>query len=345
VSELLDPELIPEEEALLEEAPELSDAVPLLARLALLIVALGLLEGMSAITNFINWAIREALGPFGFLAGIVQFSLDQVLQPFSNYLSEAEGAIDNEIAISFHKIAQIWITAGKTLLGLATSTFQLGERLGADLAAHTGTQVIVEKITGAEKVVDRTINHYETKVEKIIEQAPRVEHVITQGATVTVHEITHLIEPELEALRDRIGKLEKGAAILWDEAKEAGEGFGISALTAATAAGLAGLGGSWIECEASQLFGRGICNIGPNAIRNLLSGLIDLAALLNLCTLLTLMYETAESSEVQGLLATFTGGIEALINCRGVDTSAAFPIVPLSLPPSLYPYSVTAGRV
>jgi hypothetical protein len=101
-------------------------------------------------------------------------------------------------------------------------------------------------------------------------------------------------------------------------------------------------GGNWIECEANKLVGKALCRQGPRKLSNLINGLVDLAAILNICQLTTLLIDTAESGPVQDGLKLLTDGVDELVKCRGIAVYHPPGVRAPSLSPSLFAYAAVA---
>jgi hypothetical protein len=313
-----------------------------ISKFALWVIILGLLALAAALVQAFNNLFRWMLGPLWRKTGSRAASPQQLTQWLSNALGSAYGGVDQDVGMMMQRYSDTAGASAAFAIAAAGRIVQLADRV-VGLEGHTSTGDQLAARTAARSASAAAgaaaAAQTATNLGKTTRQALRGVQAAQKGEAA---HITRLIEPELEQLRSRIHELEKGAATAWDLLKDHEEGFGLTAITAAVAAGLAGLGGSWIECEASQLAGRALCNAGPSAIRNLLSGLLDIGALLALCPLLGELVDAAESSEVHDVLAAFVDGLEAILSCLGITPYTPPAIARADLSPTLFPFAALA---
>lgn len=329
-------------------APEIPDVgsggggFPDILDLAALLLVLGILALLAYITNLTNFVLKLVWSTFGRRGSAPQLSQTQLGQPVSNLLAPYVQSRDAQLGSEFTQAGGIVARVGRAILaaedaiGAAVDHFLPIENkvtTHAQQAAHVSNRVSHLEATGAVQHAQATFGQA---------QALQRAQGLDQRLTALETHITTLIDPELDQLKAQIPPLQKGATIAWDEIKKHNEALGAAGLALGVAGALAQLGGSWIRCESTQAIGEALCKSNDNLIKDLLSGLIDIAALLDLCALVTLLYDVAESGPVQGILKELTGGIEALLQCRGL---AAYdpPTVPAApLPPALIGYPALA---
>lgn len=271
---------------------------------ALIFVAFGLLALVNALTEFLNWFRLWLLSPF--LRGRTPppLTTKQLTQPLSNALGKAVQGIDAHTGGSFAALAAEVRGVGSALAADAQVLYQLARRLvaveGHSAATGARTQTLQAELA-QQDVKQRQAAQRSQATDR--QQAARLD-TLGQAQHATTEHVTHLIEPELEALRHRIHTLERGATTTWEEVRKHEELLGAAAFTAATATALGRLGGGWIRCEANQVLGRENCRGGPDAARDLLSVLAVGGALLGLREYVKLM---------QPITATTTRGIAAIL--------------------------------
>lgn len=308
-----------------EPDPGIPQTLPELGKLALLILILAFIALAKAFTDFLNWLFARVLGPLLPKSSSSPLNPTEVTQSLSNALGTAAQGIDTEIGASFSKMAQTTNRIGTTIVAVAGSVYTVAAGL-AKLEARSGEAGKAASAASASAArAQLTAASAAAAAATTARALPRaIEAVQAQNREAITH-ITTVIEPELEALRSRIHELEKGATSSWDLLREHGEALGIDAMTATAGVALAKLGGSWIECEAAKLLGKGVCSTGASTIKNLLEGLLDIGALLELCTLTKLLYAAADASPLQDLLKTVILGTEDLIKCQGASSPTALP--------------------
>lgn len=259
----IEPELLPEEVGLAE-------ALPQLFLLAGLIVALGMIEAASGLVDFINWTIKKALGPFGFLGGVVSFVTGDILQPLSNALGSWEGAIDNQMAASFHKLASIVLLVGQEIAGLGTSIYHLGFITGTLLHRLIHSGAVQEAASESIAAVERTASHAEARANQVAGQAAAVEAAAAARVASVEAAVAGVIEHDIPSLRDLAAEAEHKIQAGWDVIKEHEQALAIGGITAAVAVALAELDASYIRCESNKTLGKAVCGAGPQNIENLL---------------------------------------------------------------------------
>ena len=292
---------------------------------ALLILILGFIALAKWFTDFLNWLLGSTVGRLFPGGSAPKLNPQTVTQSLSNSLGSAYASIDAELGQSFQLMAGSTSRTAQALVSIASTVLALAEGL-ASLERGTGSAGRTAATAARQAFqAQKTATQAQAQTATLAAQLPAALAALAAQDKAATEHITHLIEPELDTLRSRIHELEKGATSAWSLLEQHGESLGADALTAAVGVGLAALGGSWIECEATQLLGRGVCGVGANTIRNLLLGLLDIGALFELCTIVTLMIDAASSSEVRDVFSTITAGIDDLIKCRGLSPSAPLP--------------------
>ena len=310
--------------------------------LALMLVLLGIIALFVSLTGFFNWLIKQTLGRLFNAAGKPQLSEIQVGQSLSNTLGTQFAGLDAQFGIAFTELGQDIAGIGQAIYNAEQTLFQAVSKLANLEQSHVATRAKAVQQSGSADVQTTQATFGQAKTKQTADQGLKVADATQQQFQALVKHITEIIDPELEALRHRIPQLEKGHESIWDEIARHSDALGIAGVTAGVAAGLAQLGGTWIRCENTKAIGESLCGSNGNLLKDLLSGLIDIAALLDLCALVTLLYDVAESGPVQDILKELTGGIEALLQCRGL---AAYdpPTVPAApLPPALIGYPALA---
>lgn len=305
--------------------PSAGGTGPDLWTVVMLLVALGLLTLMKSITDFLNWLGGQVPGLPGGGGGGGKLSPAKATQAMSNYLGSQVSGIDAYMGSALHTEAIMVRRVGSIILRAAQVTHQLAMSLnriesGSATARHA-TQQAQHRANQAQQTANIVATQTATEASRAKQSEGQLQHHI---ATVQQSQ-THLIEPELDALKDRIPKLEKGIADAFDLLKQHEEALGIGAITAATGIALGRIGGGWIACETNQLLGNALCRNGSNQLRHLLEGALDIAALLDLCQLVGLLVDVAESSAVQDVIGTLADGIETLIQCRGLKLAVPLP--------------------
>jgi hypothetical protein len=321
------------------------EALPDLGLLSGLIVLLGLIALAVAIAEVLNWLARWALGPLFKRAGSPQMSTQTLTQPLSNALGKSYSKIDGNIGLSFLKIGEMTGRVGSAILAGEQAAYIAATKIGALSGVSTRHELTTSHALQQAKQARREAAQAAQQAELDRQAAlQRAKGLDARLSALETH-VTTLIEPEIDGLKHLIPNIEKGVAATWDELAKHGEALGIAGLTAGVAVALKKLGVKYIECEANQLLGKAACGAGPNAIKNLLEGLVGLGALLDLCALVGLLEDAAKTGPVQDILKTLVLGGEDLLKCRGVKSYTPSPVDAPSLSPTVFAYAKLAPVV
>lgn len=301
------------------------EALPDLAKLSALLVLLGVISLATALVEMAN----QIIGFFWkYLPGAAKqpvIGTTTFTQGLSNKLGTWEQGIDSDIGFSFQKLGDLTSRAGHAILSGAEQVYQVASKQAA-LEGHTAgaraqARVATAQATAAQHTASQALQQAQTEARR----AKQGEAALRKQLKGQTHLITQLLEPELEALRARIHELEKGTVTTHAVQAKTDAALGIGAMTAVVAAAMGKLGSGWTRCENNQALGKEICQMNPNKLRNLLKGLLDIGALFELCAIVGLLIDVAESSVVLDIISGFADGIEELIKCRGIDLAKPLP--------------------
>ncbi len=290
----------------------------------MIFVAFGLAALANALTDFLNWLRLALLGPI--LRSRTPPKLDpaQVTQALTAPLGEAIQTADPAVGGSFAQLGSLAAEVGHEIAA------------NAQVAAQTAEHLSV--LDGSQTGLKRTVGHTATQTRQAVVTLQRQQHASDVRQTAQIQHVTHLIEPELEALRHEIPQLRKGLTTAWTEIRKHEELLGAAGMAAGVGGALTAIGASWIECEANKILGKAACGKGPNFWRKLLGGALDVFGVAELCLLTKSISAFLDSGFVQSALRAFTVGINDLIVCQGNARPK-----PLAIPaPSLGPLTAWA---
>lgn len=281
--------------------------------LAKFLIILGLILLAKALTDFLNW-LRKKLFPRSRTAPVTTAT---VLQPLSNALGSAAAEIDAEIARTFLTLASEGVSASRLAVRLATVDRALATRIAGLTAGSHSNTAHTAAASAAARTAAVAASAAQATAQATAHTAKQAEGRLQREERVTTEYITHLLEPELDTLRSRIGELEKGVSTAWDELMRVEGFFDDPAVAALVAGGIAALGGSWIFCEATALLGDAACGLGRNRVGNLLGSLLAIVAAVDPCTVIAGLTYLAESGAAQGALDFLAGIGSDLLSCAG----------------------------
>ena len=322
-----------------------AEALPQLLILAGLLVAAGLIYLADAFVRAIFGTVSGTVGWIPYVGKLIESPVDSIAQKVSNAMGAAEAKIDNQIGVSFHKLAGIVVWLAEMLIALPLLVFDLGKLVGELLHRTTAGEQVAQAVTGSVTAVDRIAVHGIDRIRAA--EASALHGIDTLGGRVGIieQEIQGTLDPTLEALRARQRELEDGFQRAWELIKAHEEALGLGALTGAVAIALDELGGSWIRCETNKLIGRKLCGSNLGLLKDLLEGALLALTVADLCALTKGMIALAESSPVQDTLRAFTDGLDDLLLCQGVDIATPLPATTLSLGPLTQWGTVAAASV
>jgi hypothetical protein len=238
-------------------------------KISMLIIVLGLIALFAALLDAFWKLIRWGFGPLLPRSRRNPPPAETWLQWLSNSLGTAFQGIDPDVGQSFHKSANLLNHLGDELLRGAQVSHQTAAQVKG-VRGRQATQTATEHATAQQtrRVAHEqtALQHAQTARDARSRQAEQTTQGQIDGLT---HHVTHVLEPELEALRDRIPNLEHGATVAWDEIKKHEELLGLGALTAATATALGRLGAGWTRCENNKSLGDAMCGADSNLARRL----------------------------------------------------------------------------
>lgn len=257
------PELIP-------EAVEVADALPLLGPLAAFLFIVGCIYVVDAFVRALFGTVSGAVGWIPYLNKVAATPVHKIEQKVTSALGSAERYFDHRIGMSLHKLARIGDKIGRELYGLATLTLTL-----AHFAFGTPT---MKDLLDIYRKARKEIAAVERLGQHALHRIGATEHTVARAVNTNVlprvgrieHEIDHVLEPDIAALRKRVVKLEDGAidAFRWIRAHPLS--LGATAFAGAVAVALQRLGGSWIRCRNWNRIGKHVCGLPASLIEDLL---------------------------------------------------------------------------
>lgn len=313
-------------------------SAPDLGLIAKLILILGLAALGKALADWFNWLFRRMLGPLWPRSGSPKLNPSDLTQALTSSLGETYEGIDAELGVSFEKLAGLVSRFGRALVQLAGNLNQVAAKTAGLVQHQAGQDAAAASGKAATKTAQRSADQAAAAAAAAgALVTTKTGHLEDELHALRQH-ITHLIEPELEGLRNQIPRLEKGVASLEGEVTRHAESLGLDGLTAGVAIALGRIGADWTTCESTQTLGREICRQGPQFWEKLLTGLIDALAIADLCELSVLALDAAET--MVPVLEGFVDVEMALIGCHGFDAPPAIALPTLSATPVLEPIAV-----
>ena len=169
---------------------------------------------------------------------------------------------------------------------------------------------------------------------------PKVAHA-THAIDVTIPGELGRIKTREDALsrdaaklRERTKALENGAVRTFEWLRAHPLAGTTSVFAGAVAVALARLGYGFLRCRNWQSLGRRLtCGMG-GFLLDLLSGIIDVMLIADLCQITGLMVQAADSAPVRDAIGGFIAGMDELLICRGLERPPALVARSHGLPPA-----------
>jgi hypothetical protein len=317
--------------------PKQPGTTPDLIILAALMGALGLAIIADALADFFSWLVRSLMPP-PVRRKMPRANPQKVAQALTNRLGDAESGFDLEMGSSFHKLGGLIARLAAALVALAETDNLLARRIARAETRQAHGEHALAHVAGRAQTADEAARDAGRRVHVEGSRAREHERDLRQRIRQLEHHQTHVLEPELEALRHRIPELQRGqTALRSDVAKHSGA-LSITGVVASTAIALDRLGAGWVRCEANQLLGRENCRRGPDFLRRLLADALPALAAADLCGFVD--YATRLTETLQPAMMHFVDVEGALIGCHGATKPTPIRLHGYTPTPVVKPVSV-----
>jgi len=246
-------------------------AVAALFTLCALVVAIGIVKLVDAIARAFFGTISGAVAWIPFAGSVVSHSLHKVEQKISHMLGSAERKLDAGVAMTWNNCAHLVAYIGTEIEGGARTAWALAQQAKA-FVTHRVVSTTVRATVAPVKAATHTVEHGLANVRA---EGRAVAHSVAQGVyprlRAAENEITHVLEPDIAALRARTKALERGAIRTFDWIRAHPGTLAATAFAGAVAVALTKLGGGWIRCKNWRAIGKRVCGIPWSTIEALLA--------------------------------------------------------------------------
>lgn len=280
-----------------EVVPEVPALLESLLALAFFGVALGIISLIAYIVAGVAQVLDRTVGKLPGIGGIISGATNDIASIITSWLGSAANAVDRDISFWWHgltleaswlgqQIAEtarvVWFMAGALtpsgLIRILKGDAQFYKQIfGSGASASSRQQIEIEALRKELRKVEREDQTAAVKrLEKTLKaDIGAIETTNVQTQPWFIGAVEGVVNPDIQALRDRAKSLENDAIQVYKDAAGAWQVVNSDALDAAMAIGLAGLGLDWLRCNsAGNLFGKNACNVW--------SGLGDVLGLLGL---------------------------------------------------------------
>jgi hypothetical protein len=287
--------------------PTVAPAIPELAALIILVVALGILLLADAIVRALFQVGATLVGWVPWLGGKAKKSLHVIEQRINNYMSDAIAGVSASVSWSWHLLAQTVAWIGTTIVHSAeriaelnwyvTKKFSLpffAERITRGLVNARLARELIDALTKRQAPWARALAHPESgpiaagataKTTPLAREIAKLRAWTVARVRVVSHAIAVDIPHGIAGLRARDLALGKRLDRLWKRVRAHEKALVGAAFVAATAVALRRLGLGWIRCSNWRKIGRAGCRLDADALESLLLGTIAIVGSISIVTL------------------------------------------------------------
>jgi hypothetical protein len=263
-----------------------------------LIVAIGMVKLVDAISRAFFGTVGGAIGWIPFAGKVVKHSLHKIEQKISHSLGQAERKLDAGVAMTWNNCAHLVAWTGAELEGLAKGAWHLAQQAKGFVTHRVVTHVVRVTVKPVRAVATNATH----AAQHAWDEARAVSHSVAHGVYPRLQaaewEIEHVLEPTVAGLRARTRALEHGGTRLWRWLRTHPQTVATGAFVGAVSFALTRLGGGWIRCANWRKLGRRVCRMPMTDIDALLGLFVAVEVIENLPTLVRIMQgvarETAE---------------------------------------------------
>ena len=307
--------------------PAVLDLVPYL----LLFLALAIVLSLRAFIQATRIIIGATVGKIPLLGSLLAPAFSSVASSITQVLDAQVRNIDAAIGASWHVTADLlsWFErqfreAAHLTQAVAHTLYQFASKDYITVALRE-LRHLIHSLTHAGSIALRETIVINKKVDTT------VAHTVVPGLKRLEHEAEVVIPRDIGELRARTKALDREYERLYRWIRTHPWTAATTAFTGAVAVALARLGGSWIRCDNWKGIGRSVCGLPGSLISELLSGVLDVLVLTDLCELVAGMSQVAQAfvPEIDAIVGTASG----LIGCHGTTAPKQWAAQGVSLAP------------
>lgn len=251
-------------------------ALAALFALCALIVAIGMVKLVDAISRAFFGTISGAVGWIPFAGKVVAHSLHKVEQKISHMLGTAERKLDGWVALTWHTLAHVVAMVGQEIQGAAETTWRLAQQA----KAFVHRREVTHEIRGAVKPVKAQQSTMRHDLHNLSSEQRALHKSVAQGVyprlkAGEVYDRT-VARPAIRTARAEAKAAEDQAIATYKWLVKHRLSVLTGVFTGAVAFALSRLGGGWIRCANWRKIGKTVCRMPMSEIDNLL-GLLALA--------------------------------------------------------------------
>jgi hypothetical protein len=299
--------------------------------MCLLIVCMGVVASVDALTRALFGTIEGSVGWIPFLGRVVQAPIHRIEQKVSNYMGGLETHIDVSMGGYFHALAD-------ALGRLASGEAEAGWVFYWLAKAHSALRATVHALPSLPTV--HSITHTVVKQVRVV--VTKVDHVgkiaahaapasLIRDVRAIAGTLDDVVTWDIPRLWKRSRAIEKSLDRLWHRIRAEKKVLVGTAFAGAVAVALGRMGLGWLRCSSLKRVGKQLGCGGFGLLEELFAASLVSFAALDICDFAAAAESVAESF-VPALLA-LVDVEDALIGCHGATAAPRLTLPALHLPP------------
>lgn len=306
--------------------------------IALFVVALGLTQASIYIVDMLTNFVKRTVGKIPIIGPRIGKKAMQLNRIVRHYAGLAAARVERLMAAFFRDVAGIVVEFANEIAAisaaLATAIWASTARVSAPVR-----RLIETAIRKAVRLIPGTVKRVVIRETRVIRTTVRqVTRVVVRGGKVTTRFVRGTIPRWVRQLRKRVTTLERGHARQAKRLTTLERKFALSPFTARVNTALGRLGLGWLRCSPVNRLGRSICRGGTGWLDALLSNIVPVLFLADVCTLARVIEGGAHAAEP--LLRTMIDVAEEPLQCYGLEPAPPLPLNTTALPSPAAPLAL-----
>lgn len=305
-------------------APEFAGLLAALTLIAATLVCIGIIVVLDHVARAVVGTFAKVLGYVPFIGHVLSSPVNDVVHWMGGEFAAAEAKLDGVLARFLHELGILYAWTMHEIRDLSKLVYTLSVvMVGTAVtdALHALIRYVEGRVRAAELTIGRLLNRVGV-IEHRIEST--VLHWIEPRLRAVEHDIGHVIEYDIAALRSRARAILDRLDNLWHRVRRLDALLGTAAFTAAVAVALTRLDLNWIRCRNWGKLGRTMCGLPSALIDSLLADTLAVLAISDLCDITKALVAAAEVAAPA--LDALVAGIDDLLACQGADRPPALAV-------------------
>lgn len=265
-----------------------------------------------------------AIAGGGHIFGAVSRAFRSADNAVEGALVYAANATEHAAVWLFHEATALFDQMGRELGGLAYDVSRWG--------SHLIHATIPREVSTGTRLLWHSLRVATARATAAIRTEAHAWRAGVHKLTVAVEHQYDVFGRKLSRIGTRVGRIERSAQAEAARIANLEKRLGAAAFAGLVVAALARLGLGWLRCPSFMRLGRRIGCGGFALLEDLLFGVVEGFAVVDLCRFAGLV--TAVAEEIRPVLMEFVDVEEALVGCHGATKPPPLSIPRMSLPPT-----------